>query len=123
MGVKSRIIDNLKQVSKSKTHLKKYNVKLSLVDDIEEALSRGFGMEEFVEEQLDIAQEAMTKARDIRNFDMNDALAEAEGLIDEFESELNDLGIDDNSLQDFKQQYAELESLIDDLKYRQERIG
>jgi len=117
-----------KIVEISKTKLKEdfatHKVELSLMDDIEEALGRGFGMEEFVEEQLDIAQEAMTKARDIRRFDMSDALTEAEGAIDEAENALQDLGIDSSpELDRYKQQFEELEKLIDDLEQRQDRIG
>tara|TARA_B100000683_G_C12246700_1_gene455655 strand:+ start:99 stop:473 length:375 start_codon:yes stop_codon:yes gene_type:complete len=117
-----------KIVEISKTKLKEdfatHKVELSLMDDIEEALNKGFGMEEFVEEQLDIAQEAMTKARDIRRFDMSDALAEAEGAIEEAENALQDLGIDSSpELDRYKQQFEELEKLIDDLEQRQDRIG
>lgn len=117
-----------KIVKISKTKLKEdfatHKVELSLMDDIEEALGQGFGMEEFVEEQLDIAQEAMTKARDIRRFDMTSAYTDAEQLIGEAEAALKDLGLDNNQqIKDFKKQLEDLDKLIDDLEQRQDRIG
>ncbi len=117
-----------KIVKISKTKLKEdfatHKVELSLMDDIDEALGRGFGMEEFVDEQLSIAQEAMTKARDIRRFDMNDAFAEAEGFIEEAEAALKDLGLESNQeIKEYKKQLESLEKLIDDLEQRQDRIG
>ena len=123
--MRKKAMDHIVAITKNdKQKLATHKVNLSLMDDIEEALGRGFGMEEFVEEQLDIAQEAMTKARDIRRFDMNDALAEAEGAIDEAENALQDLGLDSSpELDRYKQQYEELEKLIDDLEQRQDRIG
>ncbi len=116
-----------KIVEISKTKLKEdfatHKVELSLMDDIEEALNKGFGMEEFVEEQLDIAQQAMTKARDIRRFDMDDAYAEAEGFIEEAEKALQDLGLDDSpEINKFKQRLDDLETIMDNLRQRQERI-
>lgn len=117
-----------KIVEISKTKLKEdfatHKVELSLMDDIDEALGRGFGMEEFVEEQLDIAQEAMTKARDIRRFDMSDAYTEAEGFIEEAEAALKDLGLESNQeIKEYKKQLESLEKLMDDLEQRQDRIG
>ena len=118
-------MDHIVAITKNdKQELATHKVNLSLMVDIEDALGRGFAMEEFVEEQLDIAQEAMTKARDIRRFDMNDAYAEAEGYIDEAEAALKDLGLDNNQdIKDFKKQLEDLEKLMDDLEQRQERIG
>ena len=108
MGVKSRIIDNLKQVS-----FKKHRVNLSIMDDIEEEISRGFGLEEFIEEEIDKAQEAAIKARDIIRFDLRDAYINAEALVEEFEQEVNDLGLDNPpELQRFKQELNELDQYI-----------
>ena len=107
----------------NKVELKSEKIELSVMDEIEDALSRGFGLEDFVEEELDKAQDAMTKARDIINFDMNDALAEAEGGIDEAEKVLKDLGAESSTLDKYKQEFTQLEKLIDDLKQRQDRIG
>ena len=65
----------------------------------------------------------MTKARDIINFDMNDALAEAEGGIEEADKILKELGADSAKLDKYKQELTQLDRLIDDLKQRQDRIG
>ena len=65
MSVKKRIADNINQVA-----LKQHRVKLSIMDDIEEEINRGFGMEEFIEEAIDEAQSQAVKARDIIRFDM-----------------------------------------------------
>jgi ribosomal protein L13E len=123
--MRKKAMDHIVAITKNdKQELKTHKVNLSLMVDIEDALGRGFAMEEFVEEQLDIAQEAMTKARDIRRFDMNDAYVEAEGYIDEAEAALKDLGLDNNQdIKDFKKQLEDLEKLMDDLEQRQDRIG
>lgn len=117
-----------KIVKISKTKLKEdfatHKVELSLMDDIDEALGQGFGMEEFIDEQLSIAQEAMTKARDIRRFDMTSAYTDAEQLINEAEAALKDLGLESNQeIKEYKKQLESLEKLIDDLEQRQDRIG
>lgn len=117
-----------KIVEISKTKLKEdfatHKVELSLMDDIEDELNRGFGMEDFVLEQLDIAQEAMTKARDIRKFEMLDASGNASDLINEAEEALKKLGVDSNpELEKYKQQEKELDKLIEELEQKQDRIG
>ena len=66
---KTNINKVLGKINTDKVNLSLLKVKLGIMDDIDEALGRGFGMEDFVEEQLDIAQSAMTKARDIRDRD------------------------------------------------------
>jgi len=121
MRTQRRVFEKLSE--STKVELKSQKIMLSTMDEIEDALSRGFGLEEFVEEELDKAQSSMTKARDIINFDMNDALAEAEGGIDEAEKILNDLGASSDQLDRFKNELTQLERLIDDLKQRQDRIG
>ena len=122
--MRKKAMDYIVAVTKNdKQELATHKVELSLMDDIEEALNKGFGMEEFVEEQLDIAQQAMTKARDIRRFDMDDAYAEAEGFIEEAEKALQDLGLDDSpEINKFKQRLDDLETIMDNLRQRQERI-
>ena len=122
--MRKKAMDYIVAVTKNdKQELATHKVELSLMDDIEEALNKGFSMEEFVEEQLDIAQQAMTKARDIRRFDMDDAYAEAEGFIEEAEKALQDLGLDDSpEINKFKQRLDDLETIMDNLRQRQERI-
>ena len=118
-----KTVFNKLSLKDNKAKLSSHKIMLSTMDEIEDALSRGFGLEDFVEEELDKAQSAMTKARDIINFDMNDAFAEAEGGIDEAEEVLADLGAESPVLEDYKKQLQDLEKLIDDLKQRQDRIG
>ena len=121
---KTNINKVLKKIHTDKVNLSLLKVKLNIMDNIEEALNRGFAMEEFVEEQLDIAQSAMTKARDIRKFDMDDAYAEAEGFIEEAEAALKELGLENNQeLKNLKKQLDDLETVMDNLRQRQDRIG
>ena len=94
-----------------KTELKQVEVRLSIMDDIDEFLGQGFGLEEFAQDAIDEAQIQTTKARDIVRFDMNDAITQAEGLIDEAEEKLKDLGADSPQLDGFKKQLADLEQL------------
>lgn len=112
MGVKKRILENINQVT-----LKKHRVNLSIMDDIEEELGRGFGMEEFIEEAIDEAESQAIKARDIIRFDMGDAMGNAEALIEDFESEVEELGLNNPpELQEFRRQLGELEQLYEQMK-------
>ena len=121
---KTNINKVLEKINTDKVNLSLLKVKLGIMDDIDEALGRGFGMEEFIEEQLDIAQEAMTKARDIRRFEMDAAYTDAEQLIEEAEQALKELGIENNAeIKDYRKQLEELDKLSDDMKQRQDRIG
>ena len=112
MSVKKRIADNINQVA-----LKQHRVKLSIMDDIEEEISRGFGMEEFIEEAIDEAQSQAVKARDIIRFDMGEALGNAEALIEDFESDVEELGLNNPpELQEFRRQLGELEEAYERMK-------
>ena len=119
-GVKKRILENINQVA-----LKKHRVNLSIMDDIEEEINRGFGLEEFIEEEIDKAAEAAIKARDIIRFDLRDAYINAEALVEEFEQEVNELGLDNPpELQKFRQELSDLEQFINkiEMDYR-DRTG
>ena len=112
MGVKKRILENINQVA-----LRKHKVNLSIMDDIEEELNRGFGMEEFIEEAIDEAESQAIRARDIIRFDMGDAMGNAEALIEDFESEVEELGLNNPpELQEFRRQLSELEQLYEQMK-------
>jgi len=112
MSVKKRIADNINQVA-----LKQHRVKLSIMDDIEEEINRGFGMEEFIEEAIDEAQSQAVKARDIIRFDMGEALGNAEALIEDFESDVEELGLNNPpELQEFRRQLGELEEAYERMK-------
>jgi len=81
--------NDVKRVKLEKT----IKIKLSKVDDIEEVINQGF-LGDFVEEFLDDATVLITKARDTVRFDMTDSYTEAEGMLNELESDIKALGID-----------------------------
>ena len=103
------------KLPQEKTELKSVKVKLSLMDDIEEFLGQGFGLQEF-------AQVQTTKARDIIRFDMGDAITQAEGLINDAEQQLKELGADSPQLDGFKKQLADLEGIQKDLLRESDNI-
>tara|TARA_R110000796_G_scaffold21838_1_gene63970 strand:+ start:381 stop:749 length:369 start_codon:yes stop_codon:yes gene_type:complete len=105
-----------------KTELKSVKVKLSLMDDIEEFLGQGFGLQEFAQDAIDEAQVQTTKARDIIRFDMGDAITQAEGLINDAEQQLKELGADSPQLDSFKKQLADLEGIQKDLLRESDNI-
>jgi hypothetical protein len=123
--MRKKAMDHIVAITKNdKQELATHKVELSLLDDIEDELSRGFAMEDLVLEQLDIAQEAMTKARDIRKFEMLDASGNAADMIAEAEEALKKLGVDKSpELEKYKQQEKELDKLIEELEQKQDRIG
>ena len=88
---------------------KVYKIKLSRIDDIEDAISRGLGLTEFVEESLDEAFSAFIKAKDIVRFDMSDAYTEGESLLKEFLTDIKELGLD------VPQEANQLQKDLDDL--------
>ena len=106
-----------------KVNLKAQKVALSLMDDIEEVLSRGLGLEEFAQEAIDIAKERAMFASDVIRFDMNDAYIEAEQLINDASEKLSDLGVDDSSLQPYIDELNRLEDLQKTLMSEVDRIG
>jgi|TARA_R110001632_G_scaffold52524_3_gene130185 uncharacterized phage infection (PIP) family protein YhgE len=96
-----------------------YKIELSRIDDIEEVINRGLGLEEFVENDLDEAFTMYIRAKDTVRFDMNDAYTEGEQLLNDFEQEIKDLGLDLPS--EFKQlqtQLNDLDKLISDSEQR-----
>ena len=97
--------------SKLPVQLNSVSVKLSIMDDIEEYLGQGFGMEEFAQEAIDEAQILTTKARDIIRFDMGDAIGNADDTIMEAEAKLKDLGADSPQLDGFKKQLEDLKGI------------
>lgn len=104
--------------TKSVSGLKK--VQFNKIDDIEDELSRVYSGE-FVQDALDEAEKQFILARDIVRFDMNDALMNAEALIDDLEADLKELGVDDSNdvkelkarLEDARQEVEEYEMKVD----------
>ena len=76
-----------------KSNPKVYKIALSRIDDIEEKINQGW-LSEFVEEEYDRAQEAIVKARDIVRFDMAQYHGEAESMLDDLVSTIDELGLD-----------------------------
>ena len=99
---------------------KVYKIKLSRIDDIDEVIGRGLGLSEFVEENLDEAFSAFIKAKDIVRFDMSDAYTEGESLLEEFLSDIKDLGLD--VPQEVKQLEKDLSALADEIEDAEKRI-
>ena len=107
----------LKELHETKLNRDKklIEVKLSKLDDIEEAINRGLGLYEFVEEAVDKATSEFIKAKDIVRFDMNDAYGEAEDLLNTLIKDINALGIDvPDEVQNLQRQLDQLEKEIDD---------
>jgi hypothetical protein len=76
-----------------RNHPKAYKIALSRMDDIQEKISQGH-LGDFVEEAYDEAYSKIILAKDIVRFDMNDAYTEAEGMLNDLEAVVNDLGLD-----------------------------
>ena len=106
-----------------KVNLKAHKVDLSIIEDIEEVLNRGFGLEEFAQEAIDIAKERAMFASDVIRFDMNDAYIEAEQLINDAIEKLADLGVDDTYTRSLQDKLNELEQLQKTLMDEVDRIG
>ena len=115
MNTKKQLNNILNKFPK-KIELENHKVSLNKIEDIEDALSRGFGMQEFIEDALEIAQENLTKARDILRFDMNDAYIDADDLLREVRQELEDLGVDSPKYNQLEKEAQDLRSLIDKME-------
>ena len=78
-------------------------------------IQQGLGLSEFVEESLDEALTAFIKAKDIVKFDMTDAYTQAEGMLNEFLSDIKELGIDvPSEVKQLQQDLNELDTDISD---------
>ena len=106
----------------SKTELADQKVELAIMDDIEDALSMGFGMEDFIEDEIAKARMASMKASDAIKFDMNQFIGDAEEKINEAEQALKELGADSPKLNGYKSQLSKLEGLRNDLKRRADQL-
>ena len=112
MGVKKRILENINQVA-----LRKHRVNLSIMDDIEDQMSIAYGSVDFIEEAIEEAESQAIKARDIIRFEMGEAMGQAEALIEDFESEVEELGLNNPpELQEFRRQLGELEQEYENMK-------
>jgi hypothetical protein len=121
--MKSRLEKVYSKLPNQKVNLKAQKVELSLIDDIEEVLNRGLGLEEIARKAIYIAKEKAMFASDVIRFDMNDAYMEAEQLITDATEKLNELGIDDSSLAPYIDLLNQLEYLQKTLMAEVDRIG
>ena len=111
--------DKLNTILSNAKGEKPTKINLSKMDDIEEAVNRALGLEEFVEEAIDAAQTQAMRARDIVRFDMNDAIIEADDLLNRFEEDVKELGIDlPARAKQLRKQIQDAESLQTDLERR-----
>ena len=92
-----------------KTKLKKYNVKLSIIDDIEEFINMAYNDLEFAEEKYEDAVSARTLVADIIRFDLRNNTISAEDEINRLEEGIKELGIDMPS------EVSELKSKLEDV--------
>ncbi|QDP49729.1 MAG: hypothetical protein Unbinned1953contig1002_44 [Prokaryotic dsDNA virus sp.] len=99
-----------------KANLKKYNVKLSMIDDLDEVLGRLSYLVEATDEAIDEFQQKRMLAADILRFDFRDSLAEAEGYIDDLTDGIAKLGIDKPD------ELVALESRLDDIYDEEKRL-
>ena len=99
-----------------KTSLKKYNIKLSMIDDLDEVLGRLDYLVEATDEAIDEFQQKRMLAADILRFDFRDSLAEAEGYIDDLTDGIAKLGIDKPD------ELVALESRLDDIYNEEKRL-
>ena len=118
--MKSRLEKVYGKLPNQKVSLKK--VELSLIDDIQDALNNGFSFEETAQEYIDIAIMKSKEASDIIKFNMGDAYTNAEQLLEDASVKLQDLGIDDSSLQPYISRLNELDSLIGSLKQEADKL-
>jgi Mg2+ and Co2+ transporter CorA len=120
MNTKKQLNNILNKFPK-KTELQK--VKLSQIDDIQDAISRGFSNIEFFEDAYEEARSAITKANDIVRFELSDPLEDAKFMLDELEQELKELGIDNSpELKELQKEIQSLESAIDDAESKNDRL-
>ena len=114
----------LQKFSKEKNNLKTQKIKLSMISEIEDALQRGFGSYDILQDAVSEAQQQMTKARDILKFEMNSALLDAEEFIDELENELKQLGVDEPAeLKRFRSELSQLEKLVNKAEAEIRNVG
>lgn len=115
MNTNKRLNDILNKFPK-KTELENHKINLSKISDVEEFLSVGFAMQEFIEEALEIAQENLTKARDITKFDMKDAYINADGVLAEIKEELDELGVDSPKYKQLVKESQDLKDLVNKME-------
>jgi transposase-like protein len=106
---KTNINKVLQKINTEEVNLSVAKVKLSKMEDLEDAVGRASYMQEAFEEAYDDAQALVIRASDIIRFDWSDAITEAEGALQELEVAFKELGVDEPS--EVKQYRKEIEEL------------
>lgn len=106
---KTNINKVLQKINTEEVNLSVAKVKLSKMEDLEDAVGRASYMQEAFEETYDDAQALVIRASDIIRFDWSDAITEAEGALQELEVAFKELGVDEPS--EVKQYRKEIEKL------------
>jgi uncharacterized protein YgfB (UPF0149 family) len=99
-----------------RTKLAGYNIKLSMIDDLDEVLGRLSYLIEETDAAIDEFQQKRMLAADIMRFDFRDSLAEAEGFIDDLTDGIAKLGIDKPD------ELVRLEAQLEDILQEERRI-
>ncbi len=99
-----------------RTKLAGYNIKLSMIDDLDEVLGRLSYLIEETDAAIDEFQQKRMLAADIMRFDFRDSLAEAEGFIDHLTDGIAKLGIDKPD------ELVRLEAQLEDILQEERRI-
>tara|TARA_B110000495_G_scaffold33223_1_gene25966 strand:- start:642 stop:1025 length:384 start_codon:yes stop_codon:yes gene_type:complete len=121
---KLKYFDSMKKSLKIKLkdNPKVYKIALSRIDDIEEKISQGH-LGEFVEESYDKAREEIVRARDIVRFDMAQYHGEAESMLDDLVSTIDELGLDTpQEVASLRNQLFDLQEEIDEWERKIEQF-
>ena len=113
-----------KRIQAYLSKLPKEQIKLSKINDIQERINDGFGLEDFIRDEIEKAQKSMTKARDILQFDFRDAYLDADELLEELENEVKELGIaEPPKVKVLKSEINKLKSLENKLENEIKQVG
>ena len=113
-----------KRIQAYLSKLPKEQVKLSKINDIQERINDGFGLEDFIRDEIEKAQKSLTKARDILQFDFRDAYLDADELLEELENEVKELGIaEPPKIKVLKSELNKLKSLENKLENEIKQVG
>jgi len=108
---KTNINKVLKKINTEEVNLSVAKVKLSKMEDLEDAVGTAAMMQDAFEEAYDDAQALVIKASDIIRFDWSDAITEAESALQELEVAFKELGVDEPSeVKQYRKQIEELEN-------------
>jgi len=98
-------------------------VELSKIDDIQEAISRGYGNLEFFEQAFDDARSAVIKANDIVRFELSEPVEDAKFMLKELLQDLKELGLDSSpKTKEIQSEIQSLEKAVEDAESKNDRL-